>query len=155
MFVLVLMAKKKFYHQQVYWNVHGLHDCEFTKSLFQKMYSVLPLMSWRVWGIACTLNCQIPRRRLTHWGMTCSTGKMRLWLSSRNIWSSRASIHIIIGASEASPFLVFNIAILSVCLSVCMYVCMDWCRSIVGPPSIWTPGPIHLGYRLTTPVQYT
>ena len=92
------MAKKKFYHQQVYWNVHGLHDCEFTKSLFQKMYSVLPLMSWRVWGIACTLNCQIPRRRLTHWGMTCSTGKMRLWLSSRNIWSSkkvRASIHII------------------------------------------------------------
>ncbi len=28
----------------------------------------------------------------------------------------------IIGASEASPYLVFNVAILSVCLSVCLYV---------------------------------
>ncbi len=33
---------------------------------------------------------------------------------SRGVW--------VIGASEASPFLVFNVAILSVCLSVCMYV---------------------------------
>ncbi len=29
---------------------------------------------------------------------------------------------IIIGASEASPYLVFNVAILSVCLYVCLYV---------------------------------
>ncbi len=37
------------------------------------------------------------------------------------------AVNVIIGASEASPYLVFNAAILSVCLSVsvCTYVCMD------------------------------
>ncbi len=46
-----------------------------------------------------------------------------------NIIMVEHSTELLIGASEASPFLVFNVAILSVCmyvciLSVCMYVCM-------------------------------
>ncbi len=37
---------------------------------------------------------------------------------------------IVIGASEASPFLVMNVEILSVCLSVCLCVCLSWTGTI-------------------------
>ncbi len=43
-----------------------------------------------------------------------------------------ACVTLVIGASEASPYLVFNVAILSVCLYVCMYVCMSWTGTIIS-----------------------
>ncbi len=38
------------------------------------------------------------------------------------------SIPLVIGASEASPFLVCNVEILSVCLCVCVCVCVSVCH---------------------------
>ncbi len=55
--------------------------------------------------------------------LTIHSPHLRLTFTINCCYNTMTLVYIqdIIGASEASPFLVFNVAILSVCLSVCMY----------------------------------
>ncbi len=61
-------------------------------------------------------------------GVLCE-GSVCVECCVRVVWG-----YLLIGASEASPYLVFNVAILSVCLYVCMSVC-HVCLSVCHGPA--------------------
>ena len=94
--------------------------------------SLLPEAFWREWQPVPTVEW-VPDQtlgELDHWTEDYPCSRYNIYsitmemcfVGLRRI-CSQGSLKVIIGASEASPFLVFNVAI---CLSVCMYVCMSW-----------------------------